>query len=95
MAQFRNQDAANNNKDPSRPSMWRRWLRATVNNWKRRKMVAALRSMEDHLLKDIGVERGDIQRIVDGFDERELGMVPLARSPRVVSVRPQVLKLTA
>lgn len=56
----------------------RRWLRAVVRNWKRRKMIAALQALDDRLLKDIGIYRTDIPRIVAGFDDRELGMVPVA-----------------
>ena len=58
----------------------RRWLRAAVRRWKRRKLIAALEAMDDKLLRDIGVFRGDIRSIVEGFDDRELNMVPLAPS---------------
>ena len=55
-----------------------RWSRAITNNWKRRKMIGALRAMDDRLLRDIGIYRNDIERVVDGFNERELRIVPIA-----------------
>ena len=58
---------------------WRRIFR----QWQRRKMIATLQAMDDHLLFDIGVSRGDIPRIVDSFTDRELGMrVPFRADSR-------------
>jgi uncharacterized protein YjiS (DUF1127 family) len=56
----------------------RRWLQAAARNWKRRKMIASLEAMDDWLLRDIGIERGDIISVVNGFDERELMMAPMS-----------------
>ena len=56
----------------------RRWLRSAFRRWERRKMIAALEAMDDRLLRDIGIYRNDIARLVDGFDDRELRMRPLA-----------------
>ncbi|MCK8462903.1 DUF1127 domain-containing protein [Aliiroseovarius sp. S1339] len=56
----------------------RHWWRTAIRGWKRRKLIAALQALDDHVLRDMGVRRKDIGRIVDGFDDRELGMVPLA-----------------
>ncbi|WP_291731454.1 DUF1127 domain-containing protein [Leisingera sp. F5] len=56
----------------------RRMLRAAVRQWKRRRMIAALQSMDDRLLRDIGVYRSDIQSLVAEFDDRELGLNPVA-----------------
>ena len=55
----------------------RRMFRRAVRNWQRRKMIAKLEAMDDRLLRDIGLHRGEIRRLVDGFDDRELGMVPV------------------
>ncbi|AML52005.1 DUF1127 domain-containing protein [Falsihalocynthiibacter arcticus] len=63
---------------PVRDGILRRWARSAIQNWKRRKMIAVLQAMDDRLLRDIGIYRNDIERVVDGFDERELGMVPFA-----------------
>lgn len=60
----------------------RRWLRAVIRGWQRRRMIAALGAMDDRLLRDIGIERGDIERVVDGFDDQELKMAPLAEDTR-------------
>lgn len=59
-------------------SLLTRWRRAALRKWKRRKMTAALQALDDWTLADIGLHRSDIKRIVDAFDDRELGMVPLA-----------------
>jgi uncharacterized protein YjiS (DUF1127 family) len=63
---------------PAREPLLRRWLAAAATNWRRRKAIAALQALDDRILRDIGIHRGDIWRVVDGFDERELRMVPLA-----------------
>ncbi|GHF02925.1 hypothetical protein GCM10016455_25290 [Aliiroseovarius zhejiangensis] len=41
-------------------------------------MTAALQALDDWTLDDIGLRRSDIKRVVDAFDDRELGMQPLA-----------------
>jgi uncharacterized protein YjiS (DUF1127 family) len=35
-------------------------------------MIAVLSSLDDRILLDIGLHRGNIQRFVDGLDEEEL-----------------------
>lgn len=57
----------------------RRLMRRAVQQWKRRKMIAALEALDDRILRDIGVHRGEIPSVVAGFDDRELGMSPLAQ----------------
>jgi uncharacterized protein YjiS (DUF1127 family) len=54
------------------------WLGVATRHWQRRKMIASLEAMDDWLLRDIGVDRADIRKVVDGFDARELLMIPLA-----------------
>lgn len=56
----------------------REWIHSVIRKWRRRKMIAALEAMDDKLLRDIGIFRGDIRHVVDGFDDRELGMTPVA-----------------
>ncbi len=60
----------------------RRFLAASVRKWRRRKMIAVLQALDTRTLRDIGIERCDIERIVDGFDAREMRMVPLAAPQR-------------
>ncbi|SMX48782.1 DUF1127 domain-containing protein [Maliponia aquimaris] len=60
----------------------RRWLSAATRDWQRRKMIAALSAMDDRLLRDIGIYRNDIARVVDGFIDRELRMTPVAENAR-------------
>ena len=50
-----------------------------VRGWQRRGMIRVFEAMDDRLLRDIGVERGDIKDMVNAFDDRELRMVPLPR----------------
>lgn len=55
-----------------------RWLQAAVRQWQRNKLIATLEAMDDWVLRDIGIYRGEIRDVVNGFDDRELGMVPIA-----------------
>lgn len=61
-----------------KPGAIRLWLRTAFRNWERRRMIETLRGMDDHLLRDIGIDRSDIPRAVDVFTDRELGMRPVA-----------------
>lgn len=54
-----------------------RWWTRAVRHWQRRKMIAALAALDDHILDDIGIPRGQIERVVDGFDDQELRMQPV------------------
>jgi len=59
-------------------SGFRNWLRSAYRRWQRNKMIAAFESLDDATLRDIGVHRGEIRSIVDGFDDHELAKVPVA-----------------
>tara|TARA_R110002049_G_scaffold15115_1_gene62429 strand:+ start:923 stop:1234 length:312 start_codon:yes stop_codon:yes gene_type:complete len=61
-----------------RSTFLRRWIASALRNWQRRKLIAALEAMDDRLLRDIGIHRGEIANVVDGFSDRELRMAPLA-----------------
>ncbi|MFX0547142.1 hypothetical protein ACEWPL_016520 [Roseovarius sp. S1116L3] len=58
----------------------RRALRSAARNWKRRKMIAALGALDDRTLREIGLDRENIARMVEAFDDRELAMTPLDES---------------
>ncbi|MBK0328410.1 DUF1127 domain-containing protein [Rhodobacteraceae bacterium F11138] len=58
----------------------RKWFRTAYRNWRRNKMIAALQSLDDATLRDIGVLRGNIHNIVDQFDDHELNMTPIEAS---------------
>ncbi|WP_308442454.1 DUF1127 domain-containing protein [Aliiroseovarius zhejiangensis] len=73
----RNQHLTMASEETSEP-LFSRWRRAVIRQWKRRKMTAALQALDDWTLDDIGLRRSDIKRVVDAFDDRELGMQPLA-----------------
>ncbi len=72
-----------------------RWMSAAARRWRRRKMIAALSAMDDRILKDIGIYRGDIARVVDGFDDRELAMVPVAQAPGPVAAERESFRKAA
>ena len=54
------------------------WFRTAFRNWERRKMIQTLQGMDDRLLHDIGIERSEIPRVVDGFTDRERAMRPVS-----------------
>jgi len=56
--------------------LWRSFVRRR----KRNKLMDAFHALDDRLLRDIGILRGEIHSIVHGFDDQELGMVPVAAS---------------
>lgn len=61
------------------PGTFRGWLRTAFQRWQRRKMIETLRGMDDHLLRDIGIDPFDIPSFVDDLTERELRMRPVSR----------------
>lgn len=54
----------------------RRWIGGAIKNWQRKEMIAALGALDTRILRDIGIERRDIERVVDGFHAREKCMAP-------------------
>lgn len=42
----------------------------------RRRAMAELEAMDDATLRDIGIYRGDIRRVVDGLSDADLGLKP-------------------
>ena len=65
----------------------RRMFQSAIRKWRRRKMIAMLETLDDRVLEDIGIHRGDIPRVVDAFDDRELGMTPVGPAAARVEVR--------
>ncbi|WP_418591565.1 DUF1127 domain-containing protein [Ponticoccus sp. (in: a-proteobacteria)] len=61
-------------QNPRKPGALRLWLRAAFRKFQRRKMIEALQGMDNRLLRDIGIERSEIPRLVDGLIEREPAM---------------------
>lgn len=53
-------------------------LRVTIRQWQRRKMIAALEAMDERLLRDVGIDRSNIPRVVEDLCRRELRMAPMA-----------------
>ncbi len=65
-------------------NLFLRLMTSITQKWQRGKMIKDLEAMDDRLLRDIGLHRVDIERVVDGFDYRELRMVPLTPTPIMV-----------
>lgn len=57
----------------------RRAAAGALCRWQRHRMRLALERLDDRILADIGLYRGDIWHIVNGFDDEELRMVPVMR----------------
>ncbi|MCX7561198.1 hypothetical protein OS190_16635 [Sulfitobacter sp. F26204] len=49
-------------------------------SWKRRRMISALRAVNDHWLKGVGIERHNIEDLVDGVVQTDLP-IPAASGP--------------
>jgi len=62
-----------------------RWWNSAIRSWQRRKMKAVLHSLDDRILQDIGLSRGEIEDFVDGLSSAELRMTPIAPEPVVMS----------
>ncbi|MEQ5827853.1 DUF1127 domain-containing protein [Sulfitobacter sp. 916] len=50
--------------EPARPGKLRRWLNSVVKHWQRQRTIAALQELDDRILRDIGLYRGEISHIV-------------------------------
>ena len=66
-----------------KPGAFRRWLRTKLLQWQRQKMIETLQGMDDRLLRDIGIDRRDIPRVVDDLTDRELSMRPVSSDVQV------------
>ncbi len=64
-------------KAPRDTGFIRMAIAGAVRRWQRNRMRLALERLDDRILADIGLYRGDIARIVNGFDDEELRMVPV------------------
>lgn len=58
-----------------------RWWKNAVRSWQRRKMIAALRGLDDQILRDIGIHPMEIESFVDSLNGAELRMTPIAPQP--------------
>lgn len=78
---------SSSSKSTKRPEALRRMVGAAFRNWERRKMIATLQRMDDRLLRDIGIDRSDIPRVVEGFSTRELSMRPVSDDVEPASLK--------
>ena len=56
-----------------------RMIRSARRKWKRRETAKELHSLSDWELRDIGVYRVDIPRVVRQIDDHDLGLRPTSR----------------
>lgn len=68
---------------------------SVVRKWRRRKLIATLEALDDRLLRDIGIVRGDIKHLVDGINDRKLRMVPVAPAQSTIRLEAEDLKKAA
>lgn len=88
--------AAAHQKRAKSTRILRSWLRIAMQRHKRRKMIWALEAMDDRLLRDIGIYRNDITRVVDGLDDRDLRMRPrVAPATKPVEIYDDIYPRTA
>lgn len=57
--------AAHEHKRDKPYSLFGSMARSLARKWQRRKAIAQLEAMDDYLLKDIGINRSDIRRVVN------------------------------
>lgn len=65
-----------------KPKGFLHWWQKGFRGWQRQRMIATLAALDDRTLSDIGLRRGDIERVVDGFDDTELRMAPIGSEPK-------------
>ncbi|MCL3883179.1 DUF1127 domain-containing protein [Marivita sp. GX14005] len=82
-------------EQPRKAGTLRRWLGRAFRRWQRQRMIAAFAAMDDRLLRDIGISRSDIPRVVDSLDDRELRMVPVARAPKAAGTMDDLYRRAA
>lgn len=71
---------ARRNAVSSGTGLLRRAMIAANRHRRRRRMMATLEALDDRILRDIGIYRSEIPRVVVEFSDRELGMTPVADS---------------
>jgi len=78
--------AAHQNPSSRDQGLFYRLFLAAKQQWQRRRMIAALQALDDRMLADIGLHRGDIPQFVAGFSSRELRMAPVTQAARATDV---------
>lgn len=65
----------------------RRLLGLSIETWRRRRMIAAFEAMDTRTLRDIGIERHDIENVVDGYIAHERQLAPRAPQKQAATTR--------
>lgn len=68
------------------PGVIGRFMQRAARQWRDRRMIAQLQSMEDWMLRDIGIERGEIPAIVAQLNDQEVRMTPVSKADQQSSV---------
>ena len=79
-----------------RRSLFGGLIAAIVRSYRRRKAIVHLSDLDDHLLRDIGIERNDIRRVVDSVDASDnRTRDDRTACPQVLMLRPIIEQRTA
>ena len=73
--------AANDGKRRNADGILERLVRTVAQKFIRSRTMAALHALSDWQLRDIGLHRGDIPRVVAELDDVELGLSRPAEAP--------------
>ncbi len=87
-------------RDPSQTfSMFRRqldlWIDIGLRQWQKRRTMSALYDLDDRMLTDIGLWRGDIPRFVKDLTPLELRMNPVVSSVATTWTEPNAPRIAA
>ncbi len=95
LAELRRDRAMHGDTAVAKPGLLQRAMWLANQRWKRHKTIAALRAMDDHMLKDIGVNRYEITDIVDRPAHRDMHLVRNHANHNSVREEQSSLKLAA
>lgn len=72
----------------------REWLSSIMRKWRRRKMIAMYETLDDHILWDIGLSRGEIKDMVNNLDAQKLREKPSAQTQPIKHAAENTLRKT-
>lgn len=75
--------------------LFQRLFGGILRDWQRRRMIDELEALDDQLLKDIGINRGDIERLASEFHEPEPQSAPEAQPALAPQAKPDTYQRAA
>ena len=78
----RNDNTQRDGRMAGRRENLRRRLRMGYEGWKRHRMISAMQAVNDHWLRNVGIDRNDIEALVDRVVQREIPVPATASPPR-------------